>query len=245
MIRKIGLPSPVFCAPVEISMPLTSRPRRLRWPSVSGRTATGTASRAASSRARSRAGAGSSRGRSAGSRLAGRARAARRGARCGAPARRGPRPARGSGSPPRAAARVGAAVQQHLDGVGVAVLGEIEAEPLQPPPVRAPRRRPRRRPRCGAPVLRDAVKRIETCALARVAAEAAGLDVSRSPRRTKPDASSLPPNDAEPATSRPRRPKTPRSQSPARAQPDADEPARGRSAEQVAARRRRRDVAVA
>ena len=59
------------------------------------------------------------------------------------------------------------------------------------------------------------VKWIETCARAALPRKRHTCTTSRSPRRTKPEASSLPPNDADPATSRPRLPKTPRSQSPA------------------------------
>ena len=41
MSRKTGFPSAVFCAPVEISIPFTSRPSRLLWLSVIGRTSDG------------------------------------------------------------------------------------------------------------------------------------------------------------------------------------------------------------
>src|SRR3954468_4858852 len=56
---------------------------------------------------------------------------------------------------------------------------------------------------------------MDTAALAALPRNRHACTTSRSPRRTKPDASSFPPKDAEPATSRPPLPNTPRSQSPA------------------------------
>jgi hypothetical protein len=41
MMRKTGFPSAVFCAPVEISIPFTSRPSTLRWLRVIGRASDG------------------------------------------------------------------------------------------------------------------------------------------------------------------------------------------------------------
>jgi hypothetical protein len=41
MIRKMGFPSAVFCAPVEISIPFTSRPSTLLWFRVTVRVSDG------------------------------------------------------------------------------------------------------------------------------------------------------------------------------------------------------------
>src|SRR3954452_10144622 len=57
-------------------------------------------------------------------------------------------------------------------------------------------------------------KWIDTCALRASPRKRHACTTSDSPRRTNPDASSLPPNEAEPATIRPCLPNTPRSQSP-------------------------------
>ena len=58
------------------------------------------------------------------------------------------------------------------------------------------------------------VKRTDTRALRRTPAEAARLNREPLAPATNPDASSLPPNAADPATSRPPAPKTAMSQSP-------------------------------
>ena len=109
-------------------------------------------------------------------------------------------------------ALVGGAVQDDLDGVRVAVLGQVEAEGLQALCSLRARRRRRSAPCRWSVGDRDEADR--QIGARRAAPEAAGLDAQLRPS-TKPSASSLEPKPAEPATTGPSfASKTPRSQSP-------------------------------
>ena len=171
------------------------------------------------------------------------ARGARRGARCAEPAPRGRRPARGSGSPPRAACgrRRGRGAAPRPSSRRRARSGRGRA-----PGAGSGRRAwawPRR-PRSSGP-LRFAmrVKRIETRALRRVAAEAAGLHHEPLTPAHEPRSELVPAEGGRAGDEAAVPAEHAEIPVPGRPEPNADEPARGRlRPEQPAARRGRRDV---